>query len=48
MLVSKRLIIEIISGLKLSLLDFIKLTDMQRCTLGNPHVCLGIDASSLL
>ena len=29
MLVSKRLIIEIILGLKLSLLDFIELTDMQ-------------------
>ena len=29
MLVSKRLIIEIIFGLKLSLLDFIELTDMQ-------------------
>ena len=29
MLVSKRLIIEIILGLKLSLLDFIELADMQ-------------------
>ena len=38
MLVSKCLIIEIIFGLKLSLLDFIKLANMQRCTLVNPHV----------
>ena len=48
MLVSKPLIIEIILVLKLSLLDFIKLANMQRCTLGNPHVYLSINASSLL
>ena len=48
MLVSKCLIIEISLGLKLSLLDFIKLANMQRCTLGNPHVYLGINASSFL